>query len=35
MCDREHFNRLDDHADSRRHELIFTDALMVDGASAK
>lgn len=29
MCDMEHFNRLDDQADSRRHELIFTAAQKV------
>lgn len=26
MCDREHFNRLEDHADSRRASLILTAA---------
>lgn len=28
MCDREHFNRLDDRVDRSRHELILTAALL-------
>ena len=35
MFDRDHFHRLEDRADSRRHELIFTDAIMVEGAAEK